>query len=89
MIANDLNRNKNILLSDKKKFKNYLLFQANFRDVKNIFLINKKGELIQFAINKNKYNPPSKNMLLQASNGKPLIVSNAIRKKNLCFNKIK
>ena len=43
LIAYDLNRNKKILLSNKKKFKNYLLFQANFRDIKNIFLINNKG----------------------------------------------
>ena len=83
LIAYDLNRNKKILLSNQKKFKNYLLFQANFRDIKNIFLINNKGQLIQFAINKKKYNPPSKNMLLQASNGKPLIVSNALEKKHM------
>ena len=88
LIANDLNRNKKILLSDKKKFKNYLLFQANFRDVKNIFLIDNRGELIQFAINKNKYNAPSKNMLLQASNGKPLIVSNALEKKTYALIKL-
>ena len=43
LIAYDLNRNKKILLSNKKKFKNYLLFQANFRDIKNIFLIDNKG----------------------------------------------
>ena len=50
--------------------------------IKNIFLINNKGELIEFAINKKTYNPPSKNMLLQASNGKPLIISNALEKIN-------
>ena len=88
LIANDLNRNKKILLSDNKKFKNYLLFQANFRDVKNIFLIDNRGRLIQFAINKNKYNAPSKNMLLQASNGKPLIVSNALEKKTYALIKL-
>ena len=81
LIANDLNRNKKILLSDKKKFKKYIQFQANFREIKNIFLINNKGKLIQFAMNKNLYNPPTKVMLLQASNGKPLIVSNALEKK--------
>ena len=88
LIAYDLNRNKKILLSNEKKFKNYLLFQANFRDIKNIFLINNKGQLIQFAINKKKYNPPSKNMLLQASNGKPLIVSNALEKKTYALIKL-
>ena len=88
LIANDLNRNKKILILDNKKFKNYLLFQANFRDVKNIFLINKNGKLMQYAINKNNYKPPSKNMLLQASNGKPLIISNAIEKKTYALIKL-
>ena len=88
LIAYDLNRNKKILLSNEKKFKNYILFQANFRDIKNIFLINNIGQLIQFAINKKKYNPPSKNMLLQASNGKPLIVSNALEKKTYALIKL-
>ena len=88
LIANDLNRNKKILLSDKKKFKKYIQFQANFREIKNIFLINNKGKLIQFAMNKNLYNPPTKNMLLQASNGKPLIVSNALEKKTYALIKL-
>ena len=88
LIANDLNRNKKILLSDKKKFKKYIQFQANFREIKNIFLINNKGKLIQFAMNKNLYNPPTKVMLLQASNGKPLIVSNAFEKKTYALIKL-
>ena len=88
LIANDLNRNKKILLSDKKKFKKYIQFQANFREIKNIFLINNKGKLIQFAMNKNLYNPPTKVMLLQASNGKPLIVSNALEKKTYALIKL-
>ena len=88
LIAYDLNRNKKILLSDNNKFQNYLLFQSNFRDVKNIFLINNNGQLIKFAINKKKYSPPTKNMLLQASNGKPLIISNAIEKKTYALIKL-
>jgi two-component system nitrogen regulation sensor histidine kinase NtrY len=88
LIAIDLNRNKKILLSDKKKFKKYIQFQANFREIKNIFLINNKGKLIQFAMNKNLYNPPTKVMLLQASNGKPLIVSNALEKKTYALIKL-
>ena len=88
LIANDLNRNKKILLSDKKKFKKYIQFQANFREIKNIFLINNKGKLIKFAMNKNLYNPPTKAMLLQASNGKPLIVSNALEKKTYALIKL-
>ena len=86
LIANDLNRNKKILLSDKNKFKNYLIFQLNFRDVKNIFIINNDGKLIE-SPNKN-YTPPSKKMLLQASNGKPLIVSDAIEKKTYALIKL-
>ena len=88
LIAIDLNRNKKILLSDKKKFKKYIQFQANFREIKNIFLINNKGKLIQFAMNENLYNPPTKAMLLQASNGKPLIVSNALEKKTYALIKL-
>ncbi len=88
LIAYDLNRNKKILLSDRNKFKNYLLFQSSFRNIKNIFLIDNKAKLIQFAISKNNYNPPSKNMLLQASNGKPLIVSNALEKKTYALIKL-
>ena len=86
LIANDLNRNKKILLSDKDKFKNYLIFQLNFRDVKNIFIINNDGKLIE-SPNKN-YTPPSKKMLLKASNGKPLIVSDAIEKKTYALIKL-
>ena len=88
LIANDLNRNKKILLSDKKKFKKYIQFQANFREIKNIFLINNKGKLTLFAFNKNLYIPPTKVMLLQASNGKPLIVSNALEKKTYALIKL-
>ncbi|RZO89256.1 MAG: HAMP domain-containing protein [alpha proteobacterium HIMB114] len=88
LIAIDLNRNKKILLSDKKKFKKYIQFQANFREIKNIFLINNKGKLIQFAMNENLYNPPTKVMLLQASNGKPLIISNALEKKTYALIKL-
>jgi two-component system nitrogen regulation sensor histidine kinase NtrY len=88
LIAIDLNRNKKVLLSDKKKFKKYIQFQANFREIKNIFLINNKGKLIQFAMNEKLYNPPTKVMLLQASNGKPLIVSNALEKKTYALIKL-
>ena len=86
LIANDLNRNKKILLSDNKKLKNYLIFQLNFRDVKNIFLIDKNGKLIETP--NNNYISPSKNMLLQASNGKPLIISNAVEKKTYALIKL-
>ena len=88
LIANDLNRNKNVLLSDKNKFQNYLLFQLKFRDVKNIFLINDNGTLMRFANNQDTYKPPSKNMLIKASNGKPLIISNAIEKKTYVLIKL-
>ena len=88
LIVYDLNRNKKILLSDNKKLKNYLIFQSNFRDIKNIFLINKDGKLMEYASEKENYNPPSKNMLLQASNGKPLIISNALEKKTYALIKL-
>ena len=39
-------------------------------------------------MNENLYNPPTKVMLLQASNGKPLIVSNALEKKTYALIKL-
>ncbi len=88
LIAYDLNRNKKILLSDKEKFKSYLIFQLNFRDIKNIFLINNEGKLVEYANNLETYVPPSKKMLLEASNGKPLIVSSALEKKTYVLIKL-
>ena len=88
LIANDLNRNKKILLSNDENFKKYLILQSNVRDIKNVFLINSKGTLLNYSNSKDKYIPPLKNLLLQASNGKPLIISNAIEKKTYALIKL-
>ena len=88
LIANDLNRNKKILLSNDENFKKYLILQSNVRDIKNVFLINSKGTLLNYSNSKDEYIPPLKNLLLQASNGKPLIISNAIEKKTYALIKL-
>jgi two-component system nitrogen regulation sensor histidine kinase NtrY len=88
LIANDINKNKKTLLSDKENFKKYLIFQSNFRDIKNIFLIDGKGTLLHYPNTRDGYSPPLKNLLLQASNGKPLIISNALEKKTYALIKL-
>ena len=88
LIANDLNRNKKILMVNKKNFKDYIIFQSNFRDLENIFIINSNGKLLIHSSDKARYIMPSKDFLLQASNGKPLIVSDAIEKKTYALIKL-
>ena len=88
LIANDLNRNKKILMVNKKNFKDYIIFQSNFRDLENIFIINNNGKLLIRSSDKARYVIPSKDFLLQASNGKPLIVSDAIEKKTYALIKL-
>ena len=88
LIANDLNRNKKILMVNKKNFKDYIIFQSNFRDLENIFIINNNGKLLIRSSDKARYVMPSKDFLLQASNGKPLIVSDAIEKKTYALIKL-
>ena len=88
LIANDLNRNKKILMVNKKNFKDYIIFQSNFRDLENIFIINNSGKLLIHSSDKARYVMPSKDFLLQASNGKPLIVSDAIEKKTYALIKL-
>jgi two-component system nitrogen regulation sensor histidine kinase NtrY len=88
LIAYDINRNKNILVSDKKKFNEYLNFQSQFRNIRNIFIINELG-LLQASNNQSDtFLTPSKDLLKQASNGKPLIISNANDKKTYALIKL-
>jgi two-component system nitrogen regulation sensor histidine kinase NtrY len=44
--------------------------------------------LLKYSNSKDEYIPPLKNLLLQASNGKPLIISNAIEKKTYALIKL-
>jgi two-component system nitrogen regulation sensor histidine kinase NtrY len=88
LIAYDINRNKTILVSDKKKFNEYLNFQSQFRNIRNIFIINELG-LLQASNNQSDtFLTPSKDLLKQASNGKPLIISNANDKKTYALIKL-
>jgi two-component system nitrogen regulation sensor histidine kinase NtrY len=88
LIAYDINRNRNILVSDKKKFNEYLDFQSQFRSIRNIFIINELG-LLQASNNQSDtFLTPSKDLLKQASNGKPLIISNANDKKTYALIKL-
>ena len=88
LIAYDINRNKDILVSDKKKFNEYLNFQSQFRSIRNIFIINELG-LLQASNNQSDtFLTPSEDLLKQASNGKPLIISNANDKKTYALIKL-
>ncbi len=88
IISNDLNRNKNLLIKDNQKFSNYLNIQSNIRDIKNLYIINNQGKLILKNTTSSKYLKPSNNFLITASNGKPLIISDAYSKKTLALIKL-
>ncbi|MDC1148695.1 ATP-binding protein [Pelagibacteraceae bacterium] len=88
LIAYDLNRNKNILNTNKKKFNEYLNFQAQFRDIQNIFIVDQSGSLQIANSQSETFLKPSADLLKQASNGKPLIISNANDKKTYALIKL-
>ena len=88
LIANDLNRNKRILLSNNSRFDQYIKFISDLRSIDNLYLIDSNGNLIKSNVSKNSYKPPVKKLLLQASNGKPLIFSNAFEQKTLGILKL-
>jgi two-component system nitrogen regulation sensor histidine kinase NtrY len=88
LIAYDLNRNKNILNTNKKKFNEYLNFQAQFRDIQNIFIVDQSGSLQIANSQSEAFLKPSVDLLKQASNGKPLIISNANDKKTYALIKL-
>jgi two-component system nitrogen regulation sensor histidine kinase NtrY len=88
LIAYDLNRNKNILNTNKKKFNEYLNFQAQFRDIQNIFIVDQSGSLQIANSQSEAFLKPSADLLKQASNGKPLIISNANDKKTYALIKL-
>ena len=88
LIANDLNRNKKILLSNNSRFDQYIKFISKLRSIDNLYLIDSNGKLIKSNVSKNSYKPPIKKLLLQASNGKPLIFSNAFEQKTLGILKL-
>jgi len=88
LIAYDLNRNKNILNTNKKKFNEYLNFQAQFRDIQNIFIVDQSGSLQIANSQSEAFLKPSVGLLKQASNGKPLIISNANDKKTYALIKL-
>ena len=87
LIANDLNRNKTILLANNDRFNQYIKFLSDLRGIDNLYLINSEGKLIKSSA-QDKYKPPLKKLLLQASNGKPLIFSNAFEQKTLGILKL-
>ena len=88
IISNDLNRNKNLLIKDNQRFSNYLNIQSNIRDIKNLYIVNNQGKLILKNAKSSKYLKPSNNFLITASNGKPLIISDAYSKKTLSLIKL-
>ena len=83
LTANDFNRNKNILISDKERFEKYIEVQARIRSINNLYIVSEKGNLI-FSLpgyDKKNFSRPDKYILSAANKGKPIIISSAYTNK--------
>jgi len=83
LIANDFNRNKDSLISDKNNFEKYIEIQSKVRDISNIYVITEKGDLVYSTPNYNKKNYIKPDTYIQsaAKSGKPIIISSAYTNK--------
>ena len=83
LIANDFNRNKDSLISDKNNFEKYIEIQSKVRDISNIYVITEKGDLVYSTPNYNKKNyiKPDTYIHSAAKSGKPIIISSAYTNK--------
>jgi len=83
LTANDFNRNKNNLISDKERFEKYIEAQARIRSINNLYIVSEKGDLI-FSLpgyDKKNFSKPDKYILSAANKGKPIIISSAYTNK--------
>ena len=83
LTANDFNRNKNTLISDKERFEKYIEAQARIRSINNLYIVSDKGDLI-FSLpgyDKKNFSKPDKYILSAANKGKPIIISSAYTNK--------
>ena len=83
LTANDFNRNKNTLISDKERFEKYIEAQARIRSINNLYIVSEKGDLI-FSLpgyDKKNFSKPDKYILSAANKGKPIIISSAYTNK--------
>jgi len=90
LIANDFNRNRAILVSDKNNFENYIEIQSKARSVSNIYIVTEKGDLVFSTpkYNKTNYIKPDSYILLAAKGGKPIIISSAYTNKTYAMVKL-
>ena len=80
LTANDIDRNKKILLKDKNKFSQFISVQSRLRDLQNIYLINQDA-LLMHQSKGEIYKKPVKQYLSNVKKGKPFWYSNAFEKK--------
>jgi len=83
LIANDFNRNKDSLISDRNNFEKYIEIQSKVRDISNIYVITEKGDFVYSTPNYNKKNYIKPDAYIQsaAKSGKPIIISSAYTNK--------
>ena len=81
LTANDINRNKRILIKNNQNFTNYITAQSKLRGLQNIYIINLDGDIKYQQLSNEKYKKPLQQYLINASNGKPFWYSNAFEKK--------
>ena len=83
LIANDFNRNKNFLVSNKNNFEKYIEVQSKVRDISNIYVITVNGDLVYSSPNydKKNYIKPDSYIQSAAKSGKPIIISSAYTNK--------
>ena len=81
LTANDINRNKKILIKNDQNFTKYITAQSKLRGLQNIYIINLDGDIKYQQLSNEKYKKPLEQYLANASNGKPFWYSNAFEKK--------
>ena len=84
LTANDFNRNKELLISNKERFEKYIEAQARIRSINNLFIVTDKGDLVYSipGYNFKNFPKPDKYILLAAYKGKPIIISSAFTNKS-------
>ena len=81
LTANDINRNKKILIKNDQNFTKYITAQSKLRGLQNIYIINLDGDIRYQQLSNEKYKKPLKQYLVNASNGKPFGIQMHLKKK--------
>ena len=80
LTANDINRNKKILIKNDQNFTKYIEAQSKLRGLQNIYIINLDGDIRYQQLSNEKYKKPLKQYLRNASNGKPFGIQMHLKK---------